>query len=361
MRRKAPPRETATLHGGDGGALHGDPHDFFSPLCSSRASGDGGALHGDPHDPRGLRYHAFSDYLRRRYGRRIQKIPLDAGFGCPHRAGPDHRGEGGCSYCRNDAFSPASGTVPPLLGEQLAAGIRQGRKRARAGGFFAYFQAYTNTFAPPETLRQRYDTIRSFPEIVGLAVGTRPDCLEEEGLDLLESFCRDYEVWVEIGLQSANDATLERIRRGHTVEDFLDAVERAARRGLNICAHVILGLPGEGHAEMMASARLLAGLPIQGVKVHHCHVIRETPLAEEWRRGSYRPLAYEEYLSCVCDFLERIPWPVTIQRLVGDAPEGLLLAPRWGRDKAAILRDIQGELARRESRQGGKCGGSFPA
>jgi len=184
--------------------------------------------------------------------------------------------------------------------------------------------------------------------------------VDEGVLDLLQSYRADYEVWVEYGLQSAANATLERIRRGHTVEDFLDAVERTARRGLPVCAHVMLGLPGEGREEMTATAGLLAGLPIQGVKIHHCHVIRGTLLAEQWRGGTYQPPAYEEYLARVCDFLERLPWPVTIQRLVGEAPAELLLAPRWGRDKAAILRDIQSELVRRESWQGSRnLGGRF--
>jgi len=303
-----------------------------------------------------LRYHAFNRYLRRRFGGRIQKIPLDAGFGCPHRDGPEKRDGEGCIYCRNAAFSPHAGAseIPPLR-EQLADGIRFGRKRYRAKGFMAYFQAYTNTFAPLDVLKERYDTVRQFPEIAGIAVGTRPDCLDEAVLDLLESYCSDYEVWVEIGLQSAQEATLERVRRGHSVQDFLDAVERTARRRMLICVHAILGLPGEGHKEMMETAGLLAGLPIQGIKVHHCHVVRDTPLAEAYDRGDFQTMEYHRYLACVCDFLEYIPWPVTIQRLVGEAPTDLLLAPEWGRDKSAVLRDIQKELVRRNSRQGIKC------
>jgi len=301
------------------------------------------------------RYHAFSDYLRRRYGKRIQKIPLDAGFGCPHRTGSDQRSGAGCSYCSNAAFSPHAGPkTAPTLEEQLKLGIRAGRKRYRADGFIAYFQAYTNTFAEAAVLRARYDAIRAFPEIVGLAVGTRPDCAPEEALELLESYSREYEVWIEYGLQSANNSTLERVRRGHTAEDFLEAARRTAKRRLNICAHVILGLPGEGPDEMMRTARFVAQLPIQGIKIHHCHVVRGTPLAEEWRQGNYRPLAYEEYLARVCEFLELIPWRITIQRLFGEAPEELLLAPKWDRRPSAIRRDIQDELVRRGSRQGSR-------
>jgi radical SAM protein (TIGR01212 family) len=307
-------------------------------------------------DPAKARYHRFRDYLQARYGRRIHKISLDAGFGCPHREGLDHRQGQGCVYCENAAFSPNArkGAPPPPLEEQLSRGILFGGKRYRAQGFFAYFQAYTNTFGPLESLEQAYGVIRGFSEVVGLAVGTRPDCAGDPVLDLLESFSRDYEVWVEYGLQSACNRTLDRIRRGHTVQDFIDAVERTARRPIRICAHVILGLPGETRAEMMETAKLVARLPVQGVKIHHCHVIRGTPLAESYQKGEYHPLGYNEYLRCVCDFLEILPWPITIQRLLGEAPRDLLLAPDWGRDKGRVLAEIQAELERRETRQGAR-------
>ena len=306
-----------------------------------------------------LRYNAFSAYLRQRFGGIIQKIPLDAGFGCPHRAGPGGRQGPGCIYCANEAFSPASGQEPPSLEEQLSSGIRKGLQRYHATGFIAYFQAFTNTYDPVPILRERFDEIRRFPEIRALAVGTRPDCVDEAVLDLLESYCTDYEVWVEYGLQSASEETLVRIRRGHTVADFLEAVEKTTRRpNLKICVHVILGLPGEGREQMMATARLLAGLPVCGVKVHHCHVIRGTPLAGEYLEGSYQPLACSTYVSHVCDFLEFLPWQVTIQRLVGEAPGNLLLAPRWDRTKAQVIEDVQKELVRRESRQGARDPGT---
>ncbi|MEW6442741.1 MAG: TIGR01212 family radical SAM protein [bacterium] len=309
--------------------------------------------------PEPVRYHAFSAYLRERFGGRIRRIPLDAGFGCPHRGGgPTGRQGSGCIYCANEAFSPGSGADPLPLEEQLARGIRlaqASRRRPRAAGFIAYFQAFSNTYGPVRVLKERYDVIRRFPEIRVLAVGTRPDCVDGAVLDLLGSYCADYEVWIEYGLQSASDKTLERIRRGHTVAAFVQAVEETARRpDLKICTHVILGLPGEGHEEMMGTARFLSGLPLHGVKIHHGHVVRGTPLADEYLKGAYRPLEYADYLGCVCDFLELIPWKLTIQRLVGEAPAALLLAPHWGRTKTQILGDIQGELARRGSRQGAR-------
>lgn len=300
------------------------------------------------------RYHRFRDYLFHRYNRRIHKVSLDAGFGCPNRHGIDRRQGPGCVFCKNAAFSPQARPEqrPPPLDEQLARGIDFGRKRYGARGFFAYFQAYTNTYGPQELLEERYSVIRRFPEVVGLAVGTRPDCADGEVLDLLESFSQNYEVWVEYGLQSGHDATLDRIRRGHTVEDFLRAVERTSLRAILMCVHVILGLPGETHDDMMETAKLLARLPIQGVKIHHCHVIRGTPLADNYCRGEYRPLEYAEYLRCVCDFLEHLPWPITIQRLLGEAPRDILIAPKWGESKERIHEAIQAELESRGSHQG---------
>ncbi len=319
-----------------------------------RESGSSAILQTQTGKPPSLRYHRFRDYLLRKYGRRIHKIPLDAGFGCPHRKGVDQRQGSGCIYCENASFSPhaRSRRSPPPLEEQIARGIRYAGKRYRARGFFAYFQAYTNTYGPVDLLEERFSTIRRFPEVVGLAVGTRPDCMDEAALDLLEDFSQGYEVWVEYGLQSAHDRTLERIRRGHSVDDFLRAVEQTARRPILICVHIILGLPGETHEDMLQTAEFLAGLPIQGVKIHHCHVIRGTPLADLYFRGEYQPLEYAEYLRCVCDLLECLPWPITIQRLMGDAPRDLLLAPEWGGNKERVLTAIQLELERRGTRQG---------
>lgn len=304
-----------------------------------------------------LRYNAFSRYLRRRYGGRVRKIPLDAGFGCPHRSGEGLREGGGCIYCENAAFSPVTAAGPPPLAEQ----IRRGTGRHRSAGFIAYFQAYTNTLGDLELLRKRYDTVRGFPEIRVLAVGTRPDCVDDPVLDLLDSYCGQYEVWLELGLQSGNDATLRRIRRGHGLDAFLRAVERTARRRMLVCVHVILGLPGEGRNEMMETARLLAGLPVHGVKVHHCQVVRGTPLEESYLRGEYGPLEYPQYLALVCDFLEQVPWPVTIHRLIGEVPVDRLAAPRWGVPKQTFLRDVHRELARRGTVQGYRCGGAPPS
>ncbi len=307
------------------------------------------------------RYHNFNDYLFKQYRKRIQKISLDAGFGCPHKEGQDQRQGAGCIYCENTAFSPMSQPHPLPLEDQLALGIKYSRERFGADGFIAYFQSYTNTYGSLKDLKERYNIIRKFPDVVGLAVATRPDCISESVLDLLESFSEDYDVWLEIGLQSAHNQTLARIQRGHSVETFLQAVDQTSGRPINICPHVILGLPGEHHSNMMETAMILADLPIQGVKIHHCQIIQGTPLAEMYLKGEYRPLTLSVYLKYLCDFLEYLPWPITIQRLFGEAPLHLLLAPRWRLKKARLFEKIQQELARRDSHQGLSCLGSFQA
>jgi radical SAM protein (TIGR01212 family) len=303
-----------------------------------------------------FRYNSFNRYLQDKWGCRIHKIPLDAGFSCPNRHSQSRTGAG-CIYCETSAFSPYSrNSTPPPLREQIRAGILHGSRRYHAKGFIAYFQPFTNTFAPLHVLRERYDVIREFPEICGLAIGTRPDCVDDEILDLIESYSKDYEVWIEYGLQSSSNQTLLSIRRGHTVEQFLEAVQKTAQRTILICVHVILGLPGEGRKEILETARLLAGIPIHGVKIHHCHVIRDTPLAEWYLQGTYQPPAKEQYIDWVCDFLDLLPERILIHRLLGDAPRRLLLAPMWAQNKTNVLEEIQAELARRGSLKGIRAG-----
>ncbi|RME00936.1 MAG: TIGR01212 family radical SAM protein, partial [Deltaproteobacteria bacterium] len=222
----------------------------------------------------------------------------------------------------------------------------------KAEKFFAYFQAFSNTYAPLPVLRERYEVIRRFPRIVGLSVGTRPDCVSRPVIELLAHFCETHEVWVEYGLQSAHDETLKRVNRGHRVADFLEAVERTRPFGIRICAHVILGLPGEDRGMMMETARFLAGLPIDGVKIHLLHIMRGTPYETMFRQGKIGVLSEGAYVSLVCDFLERLPPHFTIQRLTANAPPDILVAPAWCRSQRATRNAIEAELRRRKSFQG---------
>jgi radical SAM protein (TIGR01212 family) len=228
---------------------------------------------------------------------------------------------------------------------------RLGRRYA-ASRFIAYFQSFSNTYAPVEVLRDLYREALSFPGVVGLSIGTRPDCLSPEILDLLADMARDRLLWLELGLQSAHDHTLRLINRGHDAACFARAVRAAAERGLEVVAHVILGLPGEGPAEMAATARYLGSLPVQGVKLHLLYVVRGSALEDWYRQGRYRPLEEGAYVRLVADFLELLPPRLVIHRLTGDPHPEELVAPAWCRDKSRVLTGIKEELARRGSRQG---------
>jgi radical SAM protein (TIGR01212 family) len=261
---------------------------------------------------------------------------------------------GGCVYCDNRSFSPNRRQARASVREQVARGIRYLQGRFRADRFLAYFQAATNTYAPVEKLRRLYDEALDHPQVIGLIVGTRPDCVPGPVLELLEGYARERYVGLELGLQSAHDRSLDWMNRGHHLDAFLDAVRRAQGRGLDLCAHVILGLPGESHGDMMATADVLATLPLHGVKIHNLHVVKGTPLERMHREGQVRALGLEEYVGLVCDFLERLPPEMVVHRLSGDAPPDYLVAPAWCLDKPGLLRAIDGELRRRDSRQGAR-------
>ncbi len=220
-------------------------------------------------------------------------------------------------------------------------------------------QAATNTYAPPAKLRSLYDQALGHPQIVGLAIGTRPDCVPDDVLVLLETYARDRFVCLELGLQSIHDRSMDWMNRGHHYDAFVDAVGRCQGRGLDLCAHVILGLPGETRDDMLATADALAALSIQGVKIHNLHVVRDTPLERQYQAGTARMLEFDEYVSLVCDFLERLRPDMVIHRLNGDAPPDFLVAPLWCLDKPRLLAAIQEELVRRDSRQGQRVAGSL--
>jgi radical SAM protein (TIGR01212 family) len=305
--------------------------------------------------PAGRRYYPFSRFLRERFGTRVSRVTIDAGFTCPNVDGTV--AVGGCVYCDNRSFSPNRRLPRASVRDQVARGIGLLQKRYGADRFLAYFQAATNTYAPVEKLRRLYDEALEHPQVVGLAVGTRPDCVPDPVLDLLEGYARGRYIGLELGLQSVHDRSLDWMNRGHHFDAFVDAVRRCQGRGLDLCAHVILGLPGESHADMLATAEALAALPVAAVKIHNLHVVRHTPLEEMYRRGEVALFEREEYVRVVCDFLERLPPRMVIQRLSGDAPPDYLVAPAWCLDKQGLLRAIDEELVRRDSWQGKRFGG----
>jgi radical SAM protein (TIGR01212 family) len=301
-------------------------------------------------------YLDLNSYLRQRFGERVQKIPLDAGLTCPNRDG--RVGVGGCLYCNARGSGTGAWARGLSLSQQMEEGIARLGRRYGAKKFIAYFQSFSNTYPPVERLQSLYREALAFPQVVGLSVGTRPDCLPEAVLDLLAEINRERLVWLELGLQSAHNATLARLNRGHDVACFTLAVERSAARGLGVVPHVILGLPGEGPQEMAATAAYLAGLPIQGVKIHLLYVIRGSALAGLYQAGDYRCLTEAEFVDRVVDFVELLPPRVVIHRLTGDPHREEFLAPAWCLDKTRVLQLIREEFARRGSRQGSRWQGS---
>jgi radical SAM protein (TIGR01212 family) len=299
------------------------------------------------------RYFAFSQFLRERFGTRVYRVTVDGGFTCPNVDGTV--AVGGCVYCDNRSFSPNRRLPRTPIRDQLRRGVTILEKRYGADRFLAYFQAATNTYAPVERLRRLYDEALEHPQVVGLAIGTRPDCVPEPVLELIQGYARDRYVCLELGLQTIHDRSLDWMNRGHHYDAFDDAVQRCQGRGLDLCAHVILGLPGESKADMLATADALAALPVDAVKIHNLHVVRNTPMEGMYRNGTVRMMERDEYVGVVCDFLERLPPQMVIQRLNGDAPPDYLVAPQWCLDKPRLLRAIHAELERRDSWQGKKC------
>ena len=298
------------------------------------------------------RYRVFSEYLKEEYGGRVHKISVDAGFSCPNRA--LDRAGAGCLFC-DPGGSGAVGIDRALsVAEQLEQGKEVMVRKYKAKRFIAYFQPFSNTFAPVPRLRALYDEALAVSGIVGLAVGTRPDCLPDDVLDLLTEYHRRTDFWLEIGVQSRHDATLDFLRRGHDYAAFLKAYAGAKARGLKVCVHVILGLPGEDRAAMLATADEMARLRVDGIKIHLLHVLKGTPLGGLYEEGKIAVLEQEEYVGLAVDFLERLHPETFIHRLTGDGPRDLLLAPLWSLKKWEVLNAIDAELERRDTRQGAK-------
>lgn len=299
------------------------------------------------------RYRAYRQFLRERFGGRVWRVTIDAGFTCPNVDGSV--ATGGCVYCDNRSFSPNRRLPRQTIRAQVERGIGILSNRFSADRFLAYFQAATNTYAPGDKLHRLYDEALEHPQIAGLIIGTRPDCVPDDVLELIESYTDRYYVSVELGLQTMHDRSLDWMNRGHHLDAFLDAVDRASTRSFALCAHVILGLPGESRDDMLATADLLASLPVASVKIHNLHVVRDTPLETMHRAGQARMLERDEYVALACDFLERLRPEMVIERLTGDAPPDYLVAPTWCLDKQDVLKAIDQELMRRDSWQGRLC------
>lgn len=303
-----------------------------------------------PHSDSNKRYHTFEYYLRRRFGEKCARIALDAGFTCPNIDGTC--GTGGCIYCLNGSASAAGAN----LAQQYAVGIAAMQSKWNCKKFIPYLQAHTNTYAPAEILRCIYNEALSLPGAVMLAIATRPDCLSPDIISLLAETSRKIPLLVELGLQTIHDDTAVRINRGHSYAVFLDGYNRLKSAGgdITVCVHLINGLPGEDKAHMIASAKAVAALHPDMVKLHLLHILHGTPLYDLYQQGAYTPMKQEEYVDIVCDQIERFPPEAVIARVTGDAPAELLAAPLWCRRKTAVTNDIDKELYRRGTFQGNR-------
>ncbi len=298
----------------------------------------------------GLRFHSYNFFLRQKFGGRVHKISLDAGFTCPNVDGTV--AVGGCTFCDNRSFSPSRRLPRQAISGQLEDGIRRVGARIGAQQFLAYFQPATNTYAPVERLRPLYESALAHPQVVGLAIGTRPDCVPPAVLDLLAEIAGRTYLSVEYGMQTIHNRSLDWMNRGHHHDAFLDAIERSRGRGFEICAHVILGLPGESHADMLATARELARLRIDAVKIHNLYAVKNTPLAEQVARGEVTLIEQPEYIRTLVDFLELLPANCIVERISGDAPPDYFIGPAWCLDKPAVRRAMEAEFERRDTWQG---------
>lgn len=298
------------------------------------------------------RYNRFSDHLRNKFGTKVYKVTLDAGFTCPNRDGTIS--DEGCIFC--DGGGSFSQLYPNNISikEQLDLGIALSKEKYKAEKFLAYFQAFTNTYKPVNELKEIYDSALSHEDVIGINIGTRPDCVEDEKLDLIADYTKKYYTWLEFGLQSIHEKSLKFINRGHSFETFCKALKESQKRNINVCAHVILGLPNETKEDMLETARVLGDLGINGVKIHLLCVLNNTRLVKLYYQGKIPMMEEDEYVETACDFLELLPPEVTIHRLAGNGLKPNMLAPAWLSKKFVVLNKIDKLLEERSSWQGSK-------
>ncbi len=295
-------------------------------------------------------YNAFGQHMKDLYHTQVYKVNVDAGFTCPNRDGTV--ATGGCIYCNNDSFRPVACTSAHSVRKQIEKGIPYLKTRYGAGKFIVYFQPYTNTYAKVETLEKLYLEALDHPDVVGLAIGTRPDCVDEEKIALLEGLAKDNFILVEYGLQSIYDKTLNFINRGHPYECFQKALAMTAGRGIRIGAHLILGFPTETRDEMLSMAGEMSGLPVEFLKVHQLQVVKGTALADIYAANPFPMFGYQEWIEMLADFLELLSPDIVLQRLFAAAPDSILIAPVWNKTRSELLRDLDDYMDRRGSYQG---------
>ncbi|MDA3778653.1 MAG: TIGR01212 family radical SAM protein [Bacteroidales bacterium] len=300
------------------------------------------------------RFNAYSNYFKRTFGERIQKVTIDAGFTCPNRDGS--LGFGACTYCNNNAFNPSYCVPSKSIKQQIEEGIEFHKNRyRRANKYLAYFQAYTNTYASLDKLKQIYNQALEIPEIVGLVIGTRPDCIDDEKLKYFKEISKSHYVIIEYGIESIYDKTLKRINRGHTYEKSREAIEKTAAMGINTGAHIIFGLPGESEDEMMKEAEILSKLPLKTIKFHQLQIIKDTAMETEYKKfpENFNFLSLDEYIEFFIKFIEKFNPNIVIERFAGEVPPRFLAGPGWGKIRNdQILNKFEKRLKDIDSWQG---------
>ncbi len=298
------------------------------------------------------RYNDFSTYFRKKFNGRVQKVSVDAGFSCPNRDGL--KGTGGCSYCNNTTFKPGYCSAGTTVADQVREGIEFFFRKYNAMQFLAYFQAYSNTYAPLEKLRSLYGEALQHPEIIGLVIATRPDCLTVEILDYLEELSSENYVMLELGVESHRNDTLQRVNRGHRFEESVWALEETARRGIHNCAHLILGLPGETYSDFIDQAKIISQLPVENLKLHQLQVHKGTRLCQEYLKNQdkFHLFSVEKYIELVVDYLEVLNPVVVVERFVSEAPPDMVVAPKWDLKNFEFVAKVEKRLAERDTWQG---------
>lgn len=296
------------------------------------------------------RFHTWNSALRKTFDHKIFKVMLDAGFTCPNRDGTI--ATGGCTFCSARGSGDFAGSRRDDLITQFNTVRDRQHKKWPDARYIGYFQAYTNTYAPLEQLKEYYETILELPGVVGLAIGTRPDCLPDDVIEYLAELNERTYLWLEMGLQTIHDSTSELINRAHDTQCFIDSLEKLRKHNIRTCAHIIYGLPGETHDMMLETGRAVANMDIQGIKIHLLHLMKKTPMVKQWEAGLLQFLEMDEYIKLVVDTLEILPPEMIVHRLTGDAPRELLIGPQWSLHKWEVLNGIDAELERRNTWQG---------
>jgi radical SAM protein (TIGR01212 family) len=298
------------------------------------------------------RFNTYSAYFKKVFGERIQKVSINAGFTCPNRDGSI--GEGGCSFCNNDAFHPSYCQPEVSITEQINTGARFHLNRYRTGKFIAYFQAYSNTYGDFQEIKKKYEEALSHPHIIGLVIGTRPDCIDEEKLDYFKELSKKHYIIIEYGIESVYNKTLERINRGHDFETSIKAIEMTASRGLKVGSHLIFGLPGESRDEMLESANILSELPLTSIKFHQLQIIEDTLMAGEFREHPehFNLFSFEEYKEFIIRYLERLNPEFVVERLSGESPPQYIINEPWGLRSDKVMIEIENRMKELNTWQG---------